>query len=284
SPRWCALNLVPPAPLWGAAGASAIVVLLAWRSGALSGSGALAAWLVGVAAMSQSWGCGAFLIIWFVLSSVLSRVGRHRKAERTLGMVAKGDRRDWSQVFANGAVFGVAAATLGLHATGWLPLAVAPEVIAIGGTSALVSAGADTWATELGTLVGGRPWSLRERRRVDVGSSGAITAVGTLATVVGAGTLSVIASMFDVIPRDAVLVVAVSGVVASAVDTLLGAWWQQRRWCPRCNTATEQMGHFCGTHTVLVGGLRALPNDAVNFACTASGAVLAMAIWLVRQP
>jgi len=254
---------------------TATVVLVALRARALSLSGASAALAAGTLAMSRSLGWGAFLILWFGLAALLSGVGRARKAERTREIVEKGGRRDAWQVLANGAVFAGGAALL---ATDAVPTR-AIDLVSVAAAAALVAAGADTWATELGTLGGGRPWSLRERRRVAVGSSGAITLVGTVASLAGAFLLSALAGALAVIPQRAIPLVAAAGFAGAAADTLVGAWWQERRWCPSCTAVTEQRVHRCGTTTVQRGGVRALTNDGVNFACTVCAAAVAASLW-----
>ena len=256
-----------------------VVVLAANRTRSLAPSGAIAALVVGTAAMCRSVGWGAFLVTWFVLAALLSRMGRARKAARTAGVVEKGERRDAWQVLANGAVFGAGAAAL---AGGVVPPA-ATDVVAVAAAAGLVAAGADTWATELGTLGGGRPWSLRERRRVAIGVSGAVTTIGTVASAVGAFLLAALAGALTVIPQRAVPLVALAGLAGAFVDTLVGAWWQERRWCPTCNESTEQRVHRCGTPTARRGGFGLLTNDAVNLACTVSGAALATLLWYLRE-
>src|SRR6476661_10515099 len=100
--------LADPAPLPVALGIAGLIAGSALALGSLSRSGAAAALMLGTIALRAAWGWGAFLIVWFVLASALSRVGRRRKARATQGIVMKGDRRDATQVLANGAVFGIA--------------------------------------------------------------------------------------------------------------------------------------------------------------------------------
>lgn len=262
-----------------AVGVAGVIALGAWRSGSLTRSGAFAALAVGVLAMRAGWGWGAFLIAWFGIAGVISRIGRGMKAARMRGVVAKGAERDASQVLANGGVFALCA----------LFFLVVPQIdilsvethrllalsIAAAGTGALSAAGADTWATEFGTLAKGLPRSLRTRAHVPVGTSGAVSFVGTGAAIAGALVLAALASALQVTPRAAVPAVALSAVIGAFTDSVLGAWWQERRYCAACAMDTEQTLHMCGTRTLRVGGVGALDNDAVNFLCTLVGALLA---------
>lgn len=269
--------LTTRAPLAVALAASGAIAFAAWRARSLSRSGAFAAVAVGTVSLVQAWGWGAFLILWFLLASLVSMIGRARKAARTLGVVEKGNRRDAIQVLANGGLYATAAL-----ATAALVPAEYFDGIAIAAAASLAATGADTWATEIGTLAGGQPWSLRVGRRVAVGTSGAITGLGTASAGGGACVLALVAGALAVVPQTGIAAVAIGGFVGAMADTLVGAWWQERRWCPTCDLPTEQRVHNCGTTTRQSGGVALLDNDAVNFTCAATGAACALLLWRVQ--
>jgi uncharacterized protein (TIGR00297 family) len=260
---------MPPPLLRAATGflAAIVVALAARRAGSLSGSGAVAAVLVGTAAVATGWGWGALLILYFVGSSTLSHVGRAEKERRTSGIVAKGGARDAVQVLANGGVFAVCALLVpfaGVHAAALAGAAI----------GALAAAAADTWATELGVLLGGTPRTLIGLRPVPPGTSGAVSVAGSAGMVAGALAVALAARALGL--TNAVAVVAVSGCAGALADTLLGATVQERRWCAACNLATERRVHDCGSPTLRAGGMAVLDNDAVNLLATAVGAVVAL--------
>jgi uncharacterized protein (TIGR00297 family) len=247
---------------------AAIAVALAARSaGSLSGTGALAAVLVGTAAVTTGWRWGALLILYFVASSALSHVGRPEKERRTRGMVAKGGARDAIQVLANGGIFAVCALLVPLAGTHARELAAAAA-------GALAAAAADTWATELGVLFGGTPRTLAGLRPVPPGTSGAVSVAGSAGMVAGALAIALAARALGL--TDAVAIVTVAGCAGALADTLLGATVQERRWCAACNLATERRVHDCGSPTLRAGGMAVLDNDAVNLLATAVGAALAL--------
>lgn len=255
---------------------SGAIAWLAWRSGSLSRSGAAAALVVGTIALTTTWGWGLYLSAWFVLASALSRLGRARKTARVDRIVVKGNRRDAWQVLANGGVFAVAALTARAVPAQSLACAVAA-------TTALAAAGADTWATEIGTLVGGAPWSLRLRSTVPAGTSGAVSWAGTIGSLGGALTLSLIGATSHMISASEIPAVVFGAIAGVWADTALGAWWQVRYWCPACHEATEQELHCCGVPCTRFGGIGPLDNDAVNLACTIVGAVSALAWWSLAK-
>ncbi len=270
-----------------AVGVAGIIALGAWRSKSLTQHGACAAFAVGVLAMRVGWAWGAFLIAWFALAALISRIGRRVKLARMCSVVEKGAERDARQVLANGGVFALCALQMlivaqidGFSIETHRCLEIGAAAAAAG---ALAAAGADTWATEFGTLIGGTPWSLRERRRVAIGTSGALSVAGSLAAIVGGIILATLAAILHMIPFTAVPAVALSAVLGAFTDSILGAWWQERRWCPQCVMNTEQVQHVCGMRTERVGGVGSLDNDVVNFLCTLVGAGLAAAT-VLSQP
>ena len=252
---------------------SALVALLARRAGSLSRSGATAAVFVGTAAVSAGWTWGALLLAYFVASSALSRLGRAKKERRTSGVVAKGGNRDARQVLANGGAF----------ALGTLLVTLAPGVAgsaSLAALGALAAATADTWATEVGTLVGGTPRSLLTARPVPPGTSGGVSLAGSVAMIAGALFVALVAAALG-ITRDVALLalVTLAGTVGALGDSIIGATMQERRWCDACARATERRVHDCGATTRLAGGREWMDNDVVNLAATLIGAAVAAALY-----
>src|SRR5689334_21770876 len=88
---------------------SETIALVARAARSLTTSGAIAATILGTLAVTVGWNWAALLILFFISSTVLSRLGRARKEERTSPILAKGAERDAIQVLANGGVFAGAA-------------------------------------------------------------------------------------------------------------------------------------------------------------------------------
>lgn len=245
-----------------------IVGALARRTRALSTSGALAAGLVGALATIAGWNWAALLIVYFAVATALSHFGADRKEARTRAVVAKAGPRDARQVFANGGPFAFAA----------LGAIVAPHpawsALACGSIAASAS---DTWSTEIGTLRGGEPRSIVSWRRVPPGTSGGITAAGTLAGAVGALFTALVCLALGW-PRSLAIAVLVAGFAGGLTDSLLGGTVQTQRWCDACDKPTERELHSCGANTRITGGVRWLDNDAVNLAATLTGGLLAVAL------
>jgi uncharacterized protein (TIGR00297 family) len=261
---------VPASPRLGWAAAlltAGAIGAAGWRKRALTLDGALAATAVGTLVQARGGlpAAGA-LVAFFVTSSALSRLKERQKSRRGVVAAAKGGQRDAWQVLANG---GPATAWLVLRGRGG----------AGGYLGALATAGADTWATELGLLAGRRPRLLTTLRPVQPGSSGAVTPEGTLAAVAGAAAVG---ATWDVLRRlegpspagPALLAATAAGVLGSLVDSLLGATLQASYWCDRCGEPAETPTHArCGQPTRRTGGWAWMTNDAVNALATAAGSV-----------
>lgn len=241
------------------------IAFAARRARSLSRGGAAAAILLGTVAVAAGWDWGALIIVYFVSSSVLSRMGRAYKERRTSPIVAKGGERDAVQVLANGALFGGAALASLIHPhVRWIAL----------GAGSLAASAADTWATEIGTLAPGEPRSIIGWSRVPAGTSGAVSAAGTAAML--AGSVFIATTMMTLGWTPAVAGrVAAGGVAGAMVDSVLGATIQARRWCEPCARETERATHDCGTRTRLARGLEWMDNDIVNFISNVAGGLLA---------
>ena len=245
---------------------AALVSLAARRIGTLTWSGAIAATVAGTLSVVAGWDWAALLIAYFATSSALSRLGRTTKERRTSSTVAKHGPRDAWQVAANGGVFALAALAARIHPDArWLAL----------GAGSLAASAADTWATEMGTLWGGTPRSILTWRSLPVGTSGGVSAIGSLAGVAGSGFVAALVLAFGWITPVAIAVTA-GGVGGAIADSVLGATVQARRWCDVCKRGTERDVHDCGSVTRHVGGIGWIDNDMVNFLSGAIGGVISV--------
>lgn len=242
--------------------ASTLVAWAAWRAHTLTRDGALAAVFVGTAAIGGLQLAGAIVLFAFFLPSVaLSRVERARK-RAILTDIDKQGPRDAVQVLANGGV----AALCALLASQGIPHA--PAAFA----GAFAAAAADTWATEIGTAFGGTPRSILSMRPIAPGLSGGVTLIGTLGELGGALSVALLAG---IVGMAGIIVVALAGIAGATLDSLLGASLQSLRFCPVCRRPCETPTHSCGNLSVPLRGIPFLGNDAVNFAATLTGALIA---------
>lgn len=256
--------------------AAALLTALARRFGWLSESGQWSALACGTAAAAAGWPWAALLVAYFGAATAVTALGANRKAVRTHQTNPQASPRTATQVAANGAIFALLAVKAGPHTA---------SLWAAGATGALAAASADTWATEIGTLWGGRPRSIVTGRLSEVGMSGAITATGILAGLAGAALVAGLAAwVHRVEPAWPFFLAAAAGGVAGMIaDSLLGATLQARRWCEHCKAWTERRVHPCSYRTVHAAGSRWVSNDVVNAMTTAVGAAVAIGAAVVLR-
>lgn len=245
---------------------AAAIALLAWWARSLSGTGAVAAALVGGAVFAHgglAWGLP--LIVAFVTCSALSQLRRRHSAEAgCLAEAGRGSRRDAVQVLANG---GVALPLVGLD------LMWPDPRWALGWWACCAALAADTWATELGRWVGHAPRRLLDGRRLAPGDSGGVTVPGSLGGALGA--LAIAACTLPWAAPAAAVLVAACGVAGMLLDSALGC--VQGRWrCTACGAVGEERRH-CDQRGLRVAGLGWLDNDVVNLLSTAMAAAAAVA-------
>jgi len=251
-----------------------LVSVIAWRLGSLSNSGAISAAITGALIFGTggfSW--GALLLAFFISSSLLSKTFKRRKT-RLSEKFSKGSQRDWGQVLANGGVGTLIVIISGIYpGESWPWFAFA---------GALAAVNADTWATELGVLNPTSPRMITNRKKVEPGTSGAVSLYGTIATLGGAGFIGIVGALFT--PSEQIfpllLGAVLGGACGSLFDSLLGATVQAIYHCPNCDKETERHPrHICGMETEQIRGWDWLNNDLVNFSASLVGAIIGTGVW-----
>ena len=278
---------------------SAAIGALAYRRNSLSPSGVAGAVLTGTLIFGFGGAAGGLLlVIFFITSSALS----HYKAARKQSIAEqfdKGGRRDLGQTLANGGV----AAFFALASGAALLAGAAPTTVMgclAGLAGALAAANADTWATELGVLSRTPPRLItRLSQAVETGTSGGITAIGSLAAVAGALLIGlsnlVIAqvaaalsgndpaagtvfynAILPGLPRMAALLFATlaGGLTGVLLDSTLGATVQAMYYSERRRKVTEKSRERDGTPNKLLRGWVWMNNDWVNLSATLAGALV----------
>lgn len=251
-----------------------LIAFLAYKAHSLNQSGAIAAAFTGTIIFGiGGWQWAILLLTFFITSSALSRAFKNRK-QGLNEKFSKGHERDAGQVFGNG---GIATAFAALHL--FFPNELWPW---LGFAASLAAVNADTWATELGVLNPTPPRLITNlRKRVEKGTSGGISLVGTLASLTGSALIAFLASLLTDTWSPFPLV-TFSGLAGSLFDSFLGGTVQAMYFCPTDQKETEKHPlHTCGTETVHIRGWKWLDNDWVNFACGAFGVAIALIIILL---
>jgi uncharacterized protein (TIGR00297 family) len=239
---------------------AAIVAFVAYRFQSLSRGGAIAAVIVGAVVFGfGGWNHAVPMVVFFATSSGLSRWRKVRK--NRLGFEKSG-RRDAAQVFANGGVAAVCAL---------LPMfGINPARVYMAYLAALAAANADTWATEIGSAAGGKPFLITTFERVDPGASGAISPLGIVAALSGSTLLSFWAPNLV-----SGIIVCFSGFSGSLLDSFAGATLQAQWIEQKTDSSGSQWMEFSSAATKPDRGYRFFSNDVVNVICALSAAIIA---------
>ena len=205
------------------------------------------------------------LLVFFGSSSLLSKI---RRTPRSKGE-KKDDIRSATQVLANG---GVAWMLLITYAV------TLQEVWYAGFIGSLAAANADTWATEIGRLAGGRPRNILSGQLLKKGLSGGVTWQGTSGSLIGAALIGFVCIPFSLHPATQWLVLGVlAGMVGSLLDSIMGSAFQVKYQDTESGDVVEHLQF--DKEQVQVGGVKWVTNDMVNVFCTFSGAVMGLLVY-----
>ena len=215
----------------------------------VSWSGAIWGWVLGGALYTfGGWRGFLMLLAFFVLGTLSTRLGYARKAAHGLAQ-ERGGRRGARNAFAN-TTTGVVCAFLAV-ATPYGPW------FAIALVAAFATAACDTVSSEIGQAYGRRHVMVTNFRRVPAGTEGAVSLEGTLAGIVAAAILALLARATGLIGAIEVPVVVVAAFAGATAESYVSA---------------------------AAGKLREVDNEVVNFANTVAGASVACALLaLVRR-
>lgn len=215
----------------------------------------------------HAWGvAGLAPALFFLISSSLwTRWPGKAKREARL--------RSLSQVFANGSI-GTVSTLL------WF---LTKDPVWLGAMIGSFSAAtADTWSSEWGRGLGGTPLSLRTLQRVQAGDSGAISLVGTIASLAGALSVAGVSLKIGLIEPDWFSIILLAGFAGGMADSFAGAWFQAQ-WLDKDGSTTETRP-VDATRENLIHGLPWVNNDVVNLVATGAGAILAVMAGYSIQP
>lgn len=259
---------VPYIDLLAVLGIGAVIGSIVYKMRWLTPAGALLGGLFGAHAVVQGGAAWAVPLLAFVASGSL--IGRlFNKAPADVMNKDEGPRTA-VQVMANG---GWAWAALAL--TPWIGAEWTYPAFA----GSLAAATADTWGTEIGTRWRSSAWSLRSGQRVQAGVSGAVSSAGTVAGVVGAGTIGVLAAVLGSLSAAAAAWITLGGIVGSLVDSILGATLQAQYASADGGDRTDAPE---SQNATLVQGSTHITNNSVNGIATLVGTFFGLASALLR--
>ena len=207
-----------------AAGVNATVAILMWSLRAVTGTGAVAGFLLGSLILALG-GWAAYAVLWtfFLAGTVATRLGYRLKAARGVAQ-ARGGRRGASHAVANCAV----GAGILLATAGYRPFY--PDVVLAGFAGAFAAALSDTLATEVGGLYGRRPFSPLRLAPLTPGTPGAVSWAGLLAALAGAALVAVVARVTGLVPSPLPYAIASAGFLGSFAESAVNDLARRHGW------------------------------------------------------
>jgi len=191
-----------------------ILGFITYRRKALDIFGSAVMIIMGIVIIFSAGANWLFLIILFLILSLLA-TRYSKKYKRSLGEYE--GRRTSKNVISNGVVACFMAAFGGYY----LPF--------VGGfIGAIATATADTLASEIGVLH--QPRLITTFQKVDPGTDGAVSILGTVVGMAGAAIIGIAAFFLGIVhdPLSAIVVSVISGTVGCFMDSILGAVLERR--------------------------------------------------------
>ncbi|HSP34824.1 MAG TPA: DUF92 domain-containing protein, partial [Thermoanaerobaculia bacterium] len=229
-----------------------------WALHAVDLSGFVGGWIVGAAIIAGAgWPLYVTLLAFFVIGTITTRIGYARKKAAGLEQEHEG-RRGLAHAFSNVGVAALCAIALSRYSRTPAP-AASMMIPLFMGIAALATAAADTTASEIGQLIGRRPFLPLSLRRVEPGTEGAISIEGTVAGVVAAMLVAIVGTtaaspIWPVAYRTRTVgLVTACAFVGSYLESIAGSW-NRRHGSP-------------------------VPNGVLNFFNTVAGALLLYYTW-----
>lgn len=147
----------------------------------------------------------ALMLVFFILAVIVTRYGYDVK--RDLGLYEH--ERGWENVLSNGFLPAILAILSPFTGPG-------PFI------ASMAAVTADKFASEVGVLEQNPPISLLDLKPAKPGTSGAVSSIGTIASLGGAALIGVGAIYLFHIGPNAALIVAIAGLAGSIIDSIFG--------------------------------------------------------------
>ena len=239
-----------------AAGLAVLVAAVSvWKKLLTPAATGVSAAILVAAAVFTGYAGIALYVSAFLVSGVISFIGRKKRAKLEEGLHKRSGARGAVQVICNGLPALIFAAV-------WFSTGIQSFYTAF--VAALAAGFADSAASDIGILSRREARSILTFRPVKRGLSGGVTPLGTLSALLGALFVAAVALPFGNGYGALSLAVAFAAAFAGTLaDSVLGASAQALYRCNECGELTEKEIH-CGSPASLVRGARFMVNVLVN--------------------
>lgn len=251
---------------------SGLVAGLAYFKRSLDKSGLLAASLLGMLIYVFGgilvWGT---LIAFFISSSLITKLNENKDKKHTQG-------RNYVQVIANSLVPVIFSV---------LYYVFNNEIFILAAVVSISTSNSDTWASEIGAMSKGKTFYILNFKVAPKGVSGAISGLGTFASLIGALFMGLVFVGLYAITEPMTLtqvlyygfVITTCGFLGNLIDSYLGALIQAKYRGVDTGTYTEKRW-LPNEKVVLASGLALITNDMVNLLSALSASILTIIFFL----
>ncbi len=241
-----------------------VVGSIGYSRGTVDGSGLISGILVGsIFALAGGYSAVIMLLTFFLLGSIFTKY-RYSYKEEIGAAEPRGGARGWRSVFSNLLFPSLALLLYQISDDRTYLLAF---------LSSLSCSLADTLASELGPLDGRGARMITDLRRVPHGTSGAISILGTISSLLGSFIIPLEALLFSMVDLTALLLASTLGFLSSVVDSLLGATLQARFIC---DGLVIEDPSSCQGRAIHLSGIPWIDNHSVNLISTGFGFLMAL--------
>ncbi len=210
---------------------------------------------------------GLMLVTFFLLGSIFTKY-KYKTKEYIGAAELKGGARTWKNVFAN--LFFPTLALASYSVSMW-----EPAIIAF--LSSLSGALSDTLGSEIGVLSRRPPVMIHNLKEVPPGTSGAVSPLGTLASLLGSFIIPLEALSISMVDFHGFLTASILGFFCSIIDSYLGVL-QVRYRCKSGDRIVEDPTLCYEDSPYMVSGMAWLNNHTVNLFSTGLTAIIALII------
>ncbi|MGX7420007.1 DUF92 domain-containing protein [Carnobacterium gallinarum] len=227
------------------------ILFFAWLVGALTVKSCWTAFLLGTSLYVLSgWLIYTAMIIFAILGSGISKVGRQRKAQAASLHEREGTRGS-TQVLANGFPAFIFALLFFMTKNKAFQLAA---------LTSFAAANADTFSSEIGMLSGKNPYSILTLKPLAKGLSGGVSKLGLVSGLIGSILIGLLA--LGSYPLSVIGIVIGGGFFGTLLDSFLGSTLQAKY---TLNEGLTEQSQVAGSPLELASGFRFITNDGVNF-------------------
>ena len=229
----------------------AVIAIFAARKKQLTKGGILSAVVIG-SILTYIAGLSALTIMlfFFLSAAIIGKV----IPDASKSIHKKGGKRDFAQVLAN-SIPSLTCIFL-LRFTSYHTLGIVMF------SAAIAEAVADTWSGEIGSLSKSDPVSIITFTRVPKGLSGGVSALGTLAGLLGSALVALLSVGCFTLSLIYLPIITVAGIFGALFDSLLGATLQVHY--RREDGSLTEHGESEGKKNERVRGIPFMDNDMVN--------------------